>query len=309
MLEVAARNSETLDAATNFHIDGTGFESAEAATLAAESLRVKLRLLNAILGLGLNIPVGNRITCRATDELKSKTNIEKGATFVDSIWGISVYPDNGLHFELFVSGNAVVKSRDAECLLEGIKTLWNLDINLDKQSEDALQILCLATQETSDKAAFLASYLALEELIERRARSDASKKALQHFIQELSEYAADSANPLLPEEAKSLEGVLGSLREESFRTALTRLGKQIDQPAEICGMTVSKFLSACVDARNRIAHHADPETNIPLGDLSKSLREFVLMLIWTRNELPNISLNTPPSTVSIPPGELKIRVM
>jgi len=41
MLEVAARNAETLDAATNFHIDGTGFESAEAATLAAESLRVR----------------------------------------------------------------------------------------------------------------------------------------------------------------------------------------------------------------------------------------------------------------------------
>jgi hypothetical protein len=42
-LEVAARNAETLDAATDFYIDGTGFESAEAATVAAEALRVLFR--------------------------------------------------------------------------------------------------------------------------------------------------------------------------------------------------------------------------------------------------------------------------
>lgn len=59
-LELAARNAETLDAATNFHVEGGGFETAEAATLAAEALRVRLRLLNAILGLGINIPVGNK---------------------------------------------------------------------------------------------------------------------------------------------------------------------------------------------------------------------------------------------------------
>ncbi|MET0026449.1 MAG: hypothetical protein ABW101_02330 [Candidatus Thiodiazotropha sp.] len=309
MLEVAARNAETLDAATNYHIDGAGFESAEAATFAAESLRVRLRLLNTILGLGLNIPVGNRVTCRATDKFKRKVNIERGATLVDSIWGISVYPDDGLHHELFVSGNVVVKPRDSEYLFEGIKTLWNLDINLDKQSEDALQILCLATQEASDKASFLASYLALEELIERHHRSDAAKEALQHFIGELGEYAADNTNPLLPEEADSLKGVLGSLSEESFRAALTRLGRQIEKPTEICGLTVPKFLSTCVAVRNRIAHHADPETKIPLRDLTKSLREFVLMLIWTRNKLPNISLNTPSSTVNIPTNGLKIHVV
>lgn len=308
-LEVAARNADTLNAATNFHIDGTGFTSAEAAALAAEGLRVRLRLLNAILGLGLNIPVGNKVSAQVSEEVKSKLKSEQGATVVDSVWGASVFPDDGLHFEYVVSGNIVVGPNDPEYLLEGIKKLWALDISLDKQSEDALQILCLATQETSDKAAFLTSYLALEELVERRPRSDAAKEVLQHFKKELIELGADNAHSLLPEEARSLVGVLGSLSEESFSSALSRLGKQITQPTELCGVPVPKLLSACIHARNKIAHHAEPETAIPLGELAKALRKFVLMLIWTRNKLPNFTLNTPPSAVSIPPGGLSIRVM
>ena len=308
-LEVAARNAETLDAATNFHIDGSGFMSAEAATLAAEALRVRLRLLNAILGLGLNVPVGDKVSSRFSEEIKNKLKYEQGATVVDSVWGASVFPDDGLHFEYVVSGNIVVSPSDPGYLLDGIKKLWTLDIALDKQSEDALQILCLATQETSDKAAFLTSYLALDELIERCPRSDAAREVLQHFKKELSELGADSAHPLLPEEASSLVGALGSLNEESFSSALSRLGKQITQPTDICGVSVPKFLSACIDARNKIAHHAEPETAIPLEELSKSLREFVLMLVWSRNKLPSFTLDTPPSAISIPPGGLSFRVM
>jgi len=307
--EIAARNADTLDGATNFHIEATGFESEQTATLAAESLRVRLRLLNAILGLGLNIPVGDKVSARLSDEIKNKLKSEQGVTVIDSVWGASVFPDDGHHVECVVSGNIVVGPSDPWYLLDGIKKLWGLNISLDKQSEDSLQILCLATQETSDKTAFLTSYLALEELIERRSRSDTARGVLQKFVKKLKKLAADNSHPLLPEEANSLVGTLMSLNEESFSSALARLGKQIVQPEEICGMSVPKFLSACIDARNKIAHHAEPETKVPLGELSKSLREFVLMLIWTRNNLPNFTLNTPPSAISIPQGGLSIRVI
>ncbi|PKO40006.1 MAG: hypothetical protein CVU33_03170 [Betaproteobacteria bacterium HGW-Betaproteobacteria-6] len=307
--EIAARNAESLDGATSFHIDATGFESAEKATLVADALRVRLRLLNAVLGLGLNIPVGDKVSAQVSEEIKNKLKSEQGATVVDSVWGASVFPDDGHHFEYVISGNVVVRPSSPEFLLEGIKILWNLDISLDKPSEDALQILCLATQETSDKAAFLTSYLALEELIERRPRSDIAREVLQHFVKELNGLADDTSHPLQPEEASSLVGTFRALSEESFSSALVRLGKQISQPTEICGMPIPKFLSACIDARNKIAHHAEPETKVPLVELSKSLREFVLMLIWTRNKLPNFTLNTPPSAVNIPQGGLSIRVM
>lgn len=308
-LEVAARNAATLDEATNFHIDGTGFASANEAALAAEALRVRLRLLNAILGLGLNLPVGDKVTSQVSEDIKNKLKSEQGATVIDSVWGAIVFPDDGYHFEYVLSGNIVVRPSDPSYVLEGLKTLWGLDISLDQQSEDALQILCLATQETSDKAAFLTGYLALEQLIERSTRSDAARAVLKRFQEELIALAADGAHPLKPEETTSLVGVLGALTEESFPSALSRLGKQIAQPTEICGLPVPKFLSACIDARNKIAHHAEPETAVPLASLSKALREFVLMLVWTRNKLPAFTLNTPPSAISIPPGGLSIRVM
>jgi hypothetical protein len=308
-LELAPRNAETIDAATNFHIDGSGFSTSAEAKAAAEALRVRLRLLNAILGLGLNIPVGDKITAQVSEEVKEKLKSEQGATVVDSVWGASVFPDDGYHFEYVVSGNIVVRPSDPSYVLEGIKTLWSLEISLDEQSEVALQILCLATQETSDKAAFLTNYLALEQLVDRQPRSEAAQEVLRKFQADLSMLATDDAHPLTDVEAKSLSSVLASLWEESFPSALARLGKRITAPAEICGMTPSKFFSACVAARNKIAHNAEPETPVPLVELAKCLRETVLALIWTRNKLPNFSLKTPPSSVSIPPGGLSIRVM
>ncbi len=145
--EVLPRNAETLDRATNFHIDGVGFLSADEARAASEALRIRLRLLNAILGLGLNIPVGDKISGQVSQEIKNKVSLEQGATVVDSVWGAAIFPDDGLHFEYVLTGNIDVRPSDPTYILEGLKMLWSLDVNLDQQSEDALHILCLATQE------------------------------------------------------------------------------------------------------------------------------------------------------------------
>jgi len=270
---------------------------------------LRLRLLNAILGLGLNIPVGDKITSQVSDDIKNKLKSEQGATVVDSVWGATVFPDDGFHFEYILSGNFVARPSDPSYVLEGLKTLWGLEISLDEQSEVALQIVCLATQETSDKAAFLTNYLALEQLVDRQPRSDAAREVLRRFQDELTTLASDDTDPLTDAEASSLSRVLASLAEESLPSALARLGKQIAAPADIHGMTPAKFLSACVAARNKIAHNAEPKTSVPLADLAKWLREFVLALIWTRNKLPSFSLNTPPSSISIPQGGLSIRIM
>lgn len=308
-LEIAARNAETLDAATNYHIDATGFATPDAAREAAEALRLRLRLLNAVLGLGLSIPVGDRITAQVSDAIKAKLKNEQGATPVDSVWGVAVFPDDGHHFEYVVSGNIVVRPSDPSYVLDGLKALWGLPISLDEESEVALNILSLATQETSEKAAFLTAYLALEQLIERQRRSEAAQDVLRRFQAELAALAADPAHPLSDADARSISGALASLNEESLTSALTRLGKQISAPAEICGMKPAELVSACIDARNKIAHKAEPKTAIPLADLTKALRQLVLGLIWTRNKLPAFTVNTPPSVVSIREGGMSIRVM
>ncbi len=124
-LDVVARNAKTLAGATNFHVDGTGFASAQDAELAVEELRVRMRLLNAIFGLGLSIPVGNTVSAQVSDEIKNKLKAEQGAAVIDSVWGATVFPDDGHHFEYVISGNILVAPNDSQYLLEGIKKLWS----------------------------------------------------------------------------------------------------------------------------------------------------------------------------------------
>ena len=307
--ELVARNADKLQDATSFHIEASSFGSFEDAQSAAEDLRVKLRLLNAVLALGLNVPIDDSVTATTAPEVKEQVKRDLGVTVMDSIFGVRIFPDTGDHVEYIMSGTIVVRPSDPTYLLEAIRTLWSRPVQLDTASEDALNILCLATQEASDKAAFLANYLALEQLIERKPRSAAALRVLEDFQTQLAIIAADSASGLSEEEVKSLSGSLRHLNEESFPSALRRLAKQIVKPETICGLPVSTFFSACVKARNKIAHHAEPETQVPLADLSKALREFVLTLIWSRNGLTELSIKTSASTVSIPDGGMAIRAM
>ena len=308
-LELAARNAASLDKATSYHIDAGGFASEQAARNAAEALRVRLRLLNAILNLGLNIPTEDKVTAQVSEAIKKSVQTEHGATAIDSIWGISIYPDNGLHFEYVFDANIEVRPSNPSYIFDGLKELWNLEISLDSASETSLHILGLATQETTDKAAFLSSYLALEQLIDRKPRSETARRQIRRFQQELIALSAANPEALTGQEVQSLNGALAALNEESFSSALTRFGRSITAPALIKGVTPPKFLSACIDARNKIAHKAEPSSEIALGELAAGLRKLVLGLIWARNKLPPFSLNTPPSALRVPAGGMQIRIM
>ncbi|MGD9713649.1 MAG: hypothetical protein AB7V46_16535 [Thermomicrobiales bacterium] len=299
-LELAARNADNLEAATNFHIEGAGFSSPGVARVAAEALRLRLRLLNALLGLGLNVPIGDTISSQVSEEIKAKVKSEQAGTVIDGVWGVNIFPDDGQHFEYVLSGQIAVRPNDPAYVFEGLRILWNMEISLDSDSEVALGILGLAVQEASEKASFLTTYLALEQLVDRQLRSEVACEVLSRFKSELTTLAADPSCALTDAEAKSISGSLSSLVEESFPSALVRLGKKISAPSDICGMKLQKFLSICVEARNRIAHKAEPEGNVAIVDLTRGLREFVLRLIWTRNNLSRFSISTPPSAVSVP---------
>lgn len=308
-LNVAARNAESLDKATNYHIDAGGFQSNTDARAAGEALRVRLRLLNAILNLGLNVPTHDSTSGFVSEEIKRQVKDGQNCTVIDSVWGLNVYPDDGQHFEYVFGGNLDVRPSDPSYIFEGLKQLCALDVSLDSTSETALHILGLATQETSEKASFLASYLALEQLIEKRERSESARAEIRRFQQELAAFSTENPDKIARAELDSISGALAALREESFSSALARFARSITAPAHIKGMTPPKFFSACISARNKIAHQAEPDTKIPLGELTAGLRDAVISMIWTRNGLPPFSMTTPPSAVSFPAGAMQFRVM
>jgi len=308
-LTLVARNAKSLDEATTFHIDGGGFPTEVEAKAAGEALRNKLRITNAILAFGLNIPVGDTPSASVSDEVKKNVASEHAGVVVDSVWGLLTFPDDGMHFEYVVGGNLQVRPSEPEYIFNVLKTLWSLDIRLDGQSEEALQILGLANLETSDKAAFLTTYLALEQLVERRPRSRVAKELIARFTAQLQRASKRKRSPISRAEMQSLSGSLSALREESFSSALTRLGRSLANPTHVQGIPVQRFLSACIEARNKIAHHAEPKTPYPLTQLTNGLREVAIGLVWTRNHLPQLTFSIPASAISAPPGSVAVRVL
>ncbi len=308
-LDLVARNAETLAKATAFHFEAGGFATEDAARAAGERLRLRLRLLNAILGLGINVPDGDSVSGSVSTAIKEKLHKEHDAVAIDSVWGLTTFPDDGRHFEYVLGGNLSVDPSDPNYIATALKTVWELDVQLDQPSEVALHILGLATQESSEKAAFLTSYLALEQLIQREARSASATALIAKFQRQVQKASERKRAPLTTGEARSLSGALSALREESFSSALVRFAARLSTPKELKGRPLRKFLSTCIDARNRIAHNGSMKMPIPLADLTAGLREFVLGLIWSRNQLPPLSIVVPPSTVSVPPGGVTMRLL
>jgi hypothetical protein len=306
---VSARNADKLCNATSFHFEAGGFDSEASARLAAEHFRLSLRIVNAVLGIGINIPLGNTISAQVSEAIKEKLRIEQDAVAVDSVWGISILPEDGRHFEYVMTGNVTVKPADPEYILSALQTIWPLKVSFDSASETALYILGLASAEGSDKATFLASYLALEPLIQRKKRSAETIALIKRMQKNVEMAAKRKRKPLDSKQAESLLGGLKALHEESFSSALMRFAGAVTKPTHIRKIPTKKFFSACIKARNKLAHNADPSHESPLQELSAGIREFVTALIWNRNNLPPFTVNIPPSAVSIPKGGLSIRVM
>jgi hypothetical protein len=104
-----------------------------------------------MLGLGLNVPVTDSRSGGASASVKKEINQKYGGVLVDNVW-LSVFPDNDKYFECVMSGSLDVFPSDPLYTLKALEALWSVDLSLDQRSEDALNILGLATRETSDRA-------------------------------------------------------------------------------------------------------------------------------------------------------------
>lgn len=301
--QLTARDSDKLIGATKFHIDGYSFKDEESARSSGERLRVRLRVLNAMLGLGISVPTIDSTSGSVSSAIKKDVFEKTGGIALDTIVGLAVFPDDERHFEYVMSGNAEVYPSKPDYVLTAIKKIWPIDMSLDDRAEDALNIVNISTTESSPRAKFLTTFLALERLIDRNSRSDPSKNLLAEFQKRVKE------SDLKETEKESLYGSLAALREESLSSALTRFAASVNEPKEIGGQPTREFFSTCIYARNKIAHNATLPTTIDLNAISNELRKVVLSLIWSRNGIPNVSIEVPASAISIPEGGFSIRVL
>lgn len=301
-LTLAARDADTLSKAARFHFEARGFPDAETARATGERLRLRLRVLNSLLGLGITVPTIDTSSASVSAAIKEKVLRETGGVALDSIVGLAVFPDDDNYFEYVVAGTANVHPSDPSYLFRALAQVWPFEMQLDDRAEDALEILGRATAETSLRAKFLLTYLATERMVDRAARSGAAKALVREFQDRVRSVGLENR------EADSLCGSLAQLNEQSFASALSALADRIADPPEIRRKPLRNFLSECVSVRNTISHNGalGPETN--LQELSDGLRHFVMTLIWTANHIPPVSIDVPASAISIPEGGISIRI-
>lgn len=299
VLQVVPRDAEALLTASKYHIDCGGFSSLQDAQNCGEKLRTHLRMLNCIFDLGLSIPCIDGKSGVVSEGIKEQVR-QSGGKLLDTIAGLLAYPDDNKHFEHVLSGAMNVFPSEPCYVLDGLKDSWENTFELNGAAAEVLEILNISVRETSPKVKYLATYLAVEQLIERRMRSDSAQELIDKFI-ELTNKSE------LPEvERESLSGSLGYLKEQSFSSAFTSYAKRITSPETINEMPVTKFVSECIKLRNKIAHNAAIDGMPNIGEYTKQLRSMVLSILWTENEFPSFSTYRPGDQIEIEKMDIRI---
>ncbi len=175
VVQVVPRDSDNLQDASKYHIECSGFPSSQDAQNCGEKLRTHLRMLNCMLDLGLSIPSVDGKSGSVSEEIKNKIR-QDGGELLDTIVGLHVYPDDEKHFEHVASGKMNVFPSDPYYVLKGLKDSWDNTFELNEKAAEVIEILNISVREVSPKVKYLATYLAMEQIIERKMRSESCSR-------------------------------------------------------------------------------------------------------------------------------------
>lgn len=299
VLSLVARDADTLAKATSFHFECSGYSSEETARAQGERFRRLLHILTSVLELEQIVEIEDKRVGSVGDSVKEAARL-KGGVLLDQRSGLTVIPDDGMHGEFVSSSTKITKANPPDYVLAALKQLWMIDFPLDADGQAVLEMLSLSTAEVSPSTKYLTTYLALEQLIQRRSRA----KETIDILSKLRGIIEGSS--LVEEEKRTLSGLLGSLEEESFSTAFKRYMAGVKSPKEVEGISTSKLASRCIAFRNKIAHSP---SKIDLGEarlLTKALRTMIFAVLWQRFDLPHFSINRPADKINLGPLEMRI---
>lgn len=276
-----ARPDGPLASATEFHVDIGGFKTQEEAREAGESLRAGLRMANALLTLGLHIPTAGEEVRRArlAPHVKEKLSKEYGTKIADCVFGLNVLSEvDELEFVSRATLNA--RPKDSAFILEAANAMWGIEDNLDERSRRAAELLNAASSDSSQKSAFLITYLALEVLMTQQERSGVAQKVLAELREVVDK--SDLEGP----ERERLRSYLGEWKRTSIAVEIDNfvsLGS--NEKIVVQGEPLREFLRNCRNLRNRITHPAKKTDQSVISDKAlrgrrDGLREVILGFIW-----------------------------
>jgi hypothetical protein len=298
-LGLVARDADTLAEATSFHFECGGYSSEKEARAQGERFRRLLHILTSVLELEQIVEIEDKQVSSVVDAAKEAVR-QKGGVLLDQRSGLTVIPDDGMHGEFVFSGARIIKANPPDYVLAAMKQLWLIDFPLDEDGQAVLEMLSLSTAEVSPATKYLTTYLALEQLIQRRSRAKETIDMLSKLV------GIIEGSNLIEEEKRILSGLFGSLEEESFSSAFKRYMTSVKNPKEIEGIPTDKLASRCIAFRNKITHSP---SKIDLDEarlLTKALRTTIFGILWHRFDLPRISIERPTDKINLERLEVRI---
>ncbi len=307
-LYVVARNAEDLLTATKLHFEAGGYATSAEALDAGERLRLRLRVLDAVFSLGLNVPTTDSIAGQLAQQPKEKIERDLGIIVMDDVWGLLVFPDDERHAECTVHAAAEVHPSDSRYWLDGLRQLWDAQIEFDDRAEDALTLLNLAGGETSPRSSFLVIYLALERLIPPKRRSQLSLVVIKRLKKLVMRASKRKRTPITDPERDALVGAIGRLEYESVGNALNRFASA-NAGNMVEGMPFADFMKTCITVRHATAHPIAIKDAPDYALLARGLRRVTVGVLWSKHRIKSLNVHRPGDQVSFPPGEFQIRVI
>lgn len=279
---------ETLQDARELTFRGSGYATEEAAQLAGELFRDRLRVASALFGPGFDVG-GDLPQSGLGDDVKAAFEAklrQDGKFLVPDIHGLVVYEEQGepVRFSLRAAGIVIQQS---STVLKNVLTIASGSPLTDEQSL-ACDLVSLAEHEVSDRARFLILVTAMEVLADRPKRTGGLRTLIEHFIKE-AERSRTAGGPDEEGRYSSLLGGLKDLRSESISWSIRDLAvrSRPDDPR------VPGLVRRIYSCRGTLLHKGRPTED--LRALLASAQELVRDMISYAVSLGVGPKNSPPS--------------
>ena len=261
--EIQARNGKTIANSTVLAFVGRGFDTAESALESASNLRYALMLTAVRLFYGFRFGQGQEIIRYGERQPKEKDGAMKyESENLDDI-GLTIF-EGDIPKTFKISDLSLTNLEPLTRFENVLKRAFNRMPQLSDSQTTALELINLASFESSDSAKFLSLISALEILSERTERETSQLSLVNNFLSQLNESNLSSTAK------KKLVGGLRDLKRISI--------------SEACQTFVHKHLGPESAARVRmyykyrghLVHSGKLPSSVDIHEEQHSLRRVVL---------------------------------
>lgn len=271
--KLITNGAEKISEGTNFVLLSGGYQDSEGAL--KEGAIVKESLLCYAAKNRLGIDLGKDVASTfLADTVKQRIFDEHGVRMVDDVHGLSVYEEDYPTSCMSMKGLVLVNPRDMEYFTTELNHIVGKSRKVTAKVKLSMELLSFSYFEKSERSRFLTLVLAVEALLQPEDRPKNVR-----LLVDLLKKQTNCCN-ITDADKKSIIGSLNWLYKDSISKSLKKMANNYLSDSEYGGMSASKFISKCYDARSQLVHTgevSDKKQNI--GFLAANLELYVTHMV------------------------------